>query len=267
MAGNNLIKQYFRWLPTQLGMFNKGAFLHQINAIYPDDIFLVSFPKSGNTWLRFIIANLISNKEITFKNIDEFVPDCYTSHQIIDSKKSKRIIKSHNTYFKYYPKSIYIYRDYRDVLVSYYLYQTALNHFNGSIDEFITSKALNTPFNSWKTHLKNALNQQQQHPETILLIAYEELLQNPHNIIKQIIEFCNITPVQAIEDVIKKSEFNHLKAIENKDEGNFKQQTGQSFFRNGKAGNWQKHLTNTTLNTLQQDHELVNLMHQLGYYF
>ena len=29
----------------------------------PDDIFIISYPKSGNTWLRFLIANLIFEKE------------------------------------------------------------------------------------------------------------------------------------------------------------------------------------------------------------
>ena len=32
-------------------------------AVFPDDTFLVSFPKSGNTWARFLIANLVRPNE------------------------------------------------------------------------------------------------------------------------------------------------------------------------------------------------------------
>ncbi|MDF1672840.1 MAG: sulfotransferase domain-containing protein [Vicingaceae bacterium] len=267
MAGNNSIKQYFRWLPAHLGLFNKGAFLHQIDNILNDDIFLVSFPKSGNTWLRFIIANLISDEEISFENIDQYVPDLYISHKIVNSKKERRILKSHNTYFRYYPKTIYIYRDYRDVLVSYYLYQSALNKFKGTIQEFITSDALNKPFKSWKNHITSALNYQKTCPENILLISYEELSLNPEKIVNKLINFCEIKPINTVNEALLKSDFDYLKTIENKKQGNFKKLTGNSFFREGKVGNWQKHLSDSDIDFLKKDIELVNLMQQLGYSF
>ena len=44
--------------------------------IRPDDVFIVSYPKSGNTWVRFILANLLAPGErITFRNIDNYVAD------------------------------------------------------------------------------------------------------------------------------------------------------------------------------------------------
>ena len=44
--------------------------------VLPDDIFLVSYPKSGNTWTRFLIANLVyPEKNPDFSNINVLIPD------------------------------------------------------------------------------------------------------------------------------------------------------------------------------------------------
>ncbi len=40
-------------------------------AVRPDDTFIVSYPRSGNTWTRFLIANLLHPQEpVTFANIE-----------------------------------------------------------------------------------------------------------------------------------------------------------------------------------------------------
>src|SRR6266478_4226707 len=45
-------------------------------AVYPDDTFIVSYPRSGNTWARFLIANLVRpNETVTFANIEKLIPD------------------------------------------------------------------------------------------------------------------------------------------------------------------------------------------------
>ena len=49
--------------------------------IRKDDIFIASYPKSGNTWTRFLIANLIyQNEVIDFSNIEKKVPDIYVNN-------------------------------------------------------------------------------------------------------------------------------------------------------------------------------------------
>ena len=65
------VKQSFRVLT---GRITAG----RAATIFPDDVYLVSYPKSGNTWLRFLIANLIHpQEEVNFLNIESVLPSIY----------------------------------------------------------------------------------------------------------------------------------------------------------------------------------------------
>ena len=91
--------------------------------IRPDDVFVASYPKSGNTWVRFLLANLLApGEKITFRNIDNYVPDIYKCASILEDRRGRRYIKSHHPCYERYPMLIDIYRDGRDALVSYYHY-------------------------------------------------------------------------------------------------------------------------------------------------
>ena len=98
--------------------------------IYGDDIFLVSYPKSGNTWLRFLLAYCLFDIEpgrVNFHNIENFIPDMYVNWPNRNLARP-RIIKSHEKFTKNYPRVIYLYRDGRDVMVSYY-YHSRLGRY------------------------------------------------------------------------------------------------------------------------------------------
>ncbi|KJR43921.1 Sulfotransferase [Candidatus Magnetoovum chiemensis] len=106
---------------------------HYLNS--PDKkntILLASFPKSGNTWLRFIFANIINLKDnnydiIDFKNLDDMLPSdiFYSDHRKTWTSKSLPcILKSHHRYRSLYGKfnTIFLYRNPLDTMVSYYHY-------------------------------------------------------------------------------------------------------------------------------------------------
>ena len=90
--------------------------------VYDDDTFLVSYPKSGNTWVRFLLANLLyPNEAVGFANINRLLPAPGVSpRRFLKSLPRPRILKSHEPFDVRFRKVIYLVRDPRDVAVSEY---------------------------------------------------------------------------------------------------------------------------------------------------
>ncbi|HRF96062.1 MAG TPA: hypothetical protein PLZ51_12745, partial [Aggregatilineales bacterium] len=83
-----------------------------------DDVFLLSYPRSGNTWTRAICVGILypPNTVHSLKDLDDYIPDLNTRFPDHDHYSSPRVIKSHQPYHqreglqndKLYGKFIYI---------------------------------------------------------------------------------------------------------------------------------------------------------------
>ena len=73
--------------------------------VFPDDIFLVSYPRSGNTWTRFLLGNLIyQNDPVTFSNIECRIPEIYFNRdRFLRQLPRPRMLKSHESFQPHYP--------------------------------------------------------------------------------------------------------------------------------------------------------------------
>jgi estrone sulfotransferase len=117
--------------------------------IKKEDVFLISFPKSGNTWVKFILLNmLVEAKElkdnVSFKVLDETIPELSRDNLLKPWKYKTipRFIKSHIAYRKLFfkdSKALFIVRDPKDVMVSYFHYvnNNYGYNFNGDFSAFI----------------------------------------------------------------------------------------------------------------------------------
>lgn len=261
-----MFRQYLRWLPDKLGLVNHGAFLMQLREIRNDDTFIVSYPKSGNTWLRFALAYMITGEEskLTFKEVDKLVPDVYVSKDEIDSMPPPRFIKTHDTLFPYFPKAIYIVRDYRDVLVSYYHYKLALKEYSGDFSAFIRSDEVIEPFGSWAEHVGKATEFQKNTAAKILFLRYEDLQTSFEKTVNDIVRFCGFSNVNSAK-LKELTQFEKLRDAENESGSEFKNRSEQNFFREGKSGKWQSYFTTSDLEYLYSNEAMVSLFKQLGY--
>ena len=193
------------------------------------NIFLASYPKSGNTWLRAIIGNLYNfDKEFNLKtlksipllsikkNFDEFHNKIYSdnnvlhfdwvSENIIECQKilnnksnHLNIFKTHSVRHKKFTNEtvnagfIYIVRDPRDIVVSFKNFSG--KKFDEIINELLFQKKLMINTNGAMELLStwDLHVQSWLNYNTVprLIIKYEDLKSNPKEIVLNIKEFLN----------------------------------------------------------------------------
>ena len=230
--------------------------------ISPDDIFLVSYPRSGNTWLRFILAYLLYEEaDINFTNIHKYCPEMGKLQDFTVTKNTVRIIKSHEHFNPSFPKVIYVVRDGRDVYVSYYHYLYNESPEKISFKDFLDDDAM--PYGRWSDHIVSWLDNYIGKP--LLVIKYEDLFLNPISTIRKVLEFTHLEAEdKSIKIALEKASFNKMKESELK-YGRGKYISGPNvFMRRGQIGEWLAYFGDKekTIFRKRENHVLVRLQYE-----
>src|SRR5947209_8963847 len=166
--------------------------------VFPDDVFLVSYPRSGNTWTRFLIGNLIYDADpITFANVESRIPEIYLfPNPKLRSLARPRVLKSHEYFDPRYGTTIYIVRDPRDVAVSTYHYSIKRRDIpdDCSIAAFIPRFLRGEFFVDWGTWAEHVASwhSTRNGRNDFLLLRYEDMLQEPVEHLRKISSLLHI---------------------------------------------------------------------------
>lgn len=174
----------------------------------PDrDVFLVSYPRSGSTWLRAVIANLQLHENIrSLRELDFIVPDI---HYQVALRRVRRlpfyVVKSHyplgqGLISQKFKRIIYVIRDPRDVALSYYRFASKLKQYTGGLPKFILDMAAGRIWPcSWQEHVGSWTKWPSgQKERDILLLRYEDICQKPEVNIGLIDRFLRLNSDQAL---------------------------------------------------------------------
>ncbi len=176
------------------------------------EIFLASFPKSGNAWIRFVLGNIYNKLEkqtssIDFHTIHEIIPE--EGQKVPKFKSLPKIFKTHSLYKNNFKKVILILRNPSDTLYSYYKYLNGEKNLNLSLSEVIYSKqyGIDSIIKHTNSYTRNCNN--------LLIITYEKMKNNPIKTTKQICDFLKINlSDEIIAEAINKSSFESMRKIE-----------------------------------------------------
>jgi len=237
-----------RSLARRFGVLRVPSENSSAPVLFDGDVFLVSYPKSGNTWMRFLLANYISGGGVDLSETNRIVPDIgYNPQDIIETLKP-RIIKTHHPFTEKYKRVVYIVRDGRDVAVSYFHHlkkfrQVAADtSFHDYLESFIEGNV--DQFGQWGAHVNGWLDG----AKDILLIRYEDMLADAPKILESVVRYCEleVNGKQILDSVaacsltelreIEKRQFNDIKELSTSDPAEY-------FFRKGISGDWKNYFS------------------------
>lgn len=253
-----------------LGLHRPGRNLD----VYPDDIFLVSYPKSGNTWTRFLIANLVyAEKNPDFSNINDLIPDPEgMSKRDLARQSRPRIIKSHQYFDPRYQKVIYIVRDPRDVVLSEYHFDIKRRAIaeDFPVQQFVSrfvKGELNHPYGTWGENAASWLYTRGSDPR-FLLVKYEDLQAQGMAEMQRVADFLGLSVGKAqVALAIERSSADRMRELEKKQAHLWSStrdtRQDKPFVRSAKAGGWRSELPEASVAEIES--KWGELMQEMKY--
>ncbi|KAM8927539.1 sulfotransferase 2B1-like [Pelodytes ibericus] len=239
----------------------KLNFLENQFQIRDDDVFNVTYPKSGTHWMIEILSLIRSdgdptgcNKLPSWKRVPWL--DVKSEYEKLEAQyTSPRLFSSHlpiqlfpKSFFSSKAKVIYTARNPKDVLVS--LYNFALEAYviktPHSFEEFVNDfLSGSVPFGSWFDHIKGWM--QMKDKDNFLFITFEELKKDHRETVTKICKFLGKElDEKAIDLVVEHSSFQSMKT-NNMSNNSLAPESIISkdcnFMRKGMTGDWKNCIT------------------------
>lgn len=224
------------------------------------DVFVTSYPKSGNTWVRFLLANaLYPECEVDFHTIHGLIPEVGEEDQRRDSLPKPRLMKSHAPYQPDYSRVIYIVRDGRDVYSSYFHYRQPDLSEGTTFEEFLLEERWPS---RWAEHVRGWTKAAAENDD-ILVVRFENLKEDSARELRRMLSFVGKKSISQtrIRQAVEASSFENMRRLE-KERGR-KYGDVDQFMRKGEAGGWQRLFTDRAraIFKAKEGEQLV----QLGY--
>lgn len=220
----------------------------------PGDVFIVGFPKSGHTWMQSLVASLyfgIVPKYLEDRLTQDLIPDIY-SRKTYKRYSPICFFKSHELPGPTYKRVIYLVRDGRDAMVSYYHMQKVLKR-NSTLEDMVLNNSNVYPC-GWHTHVGSWLKNP--HHAEMLIVKYENLVNQGLIELRRIADFLNISRSEdELSEIVIGHQFNEMKARIKKvgfDHPQWKE-NGELFFRKGQIGDYVNEFTTDLLAKFNED--------------
>lgn len=231
-----------------------------------NDLFIVGFPKSGNTWMQNLVAGIlfgIDTRMLMDRLTQVLVPNVHGA-RFYKRFGEFTCFKSHFLPQPGYRRVVYLVRDGRDAMISYWHMNKAKKYSSISLTDMIINGTGLFPC-KWHEHvnqwLANPFNAQ------MIVIRYEDLHAQP---LVEMRRFCDFAGIDRSDEVLETSiSGNSLACMQQKEDSfgwdNPDWDANEKFIRKGIIGGFKQEMPGELIQHFENEsrRELLRLHYQL----
>lgn len=224
----------------------------------PSDVFLAGYPRSGNTLLRFPLAEVISGGPCSFENVQHIVPEIgvhVDAYPLLSG--GGRLIKTHERFRSNYHRAIYIVRDVRDVLLSAFSREAAMDLVDpAALDKYIEPfmQGRMSRWGAWQDHIEGWLHSPLARSGNLLVMRFEDISNDIEGSVARILAFLSIPADSAtIRRACHNNSIDKMRDKEDRSQTLPKVRSrGGRLINSGSSYGWRQRLTQSQVALIEQ---------------
>lgn len=227
------LKRWFGRAKLYLGYYELRARRHEpkfLEALRETDTFIVGHPKSGNTWLAYMLALMLQPErfdDINLLNVGDYVPFVHGRDrdiaQYADLPDPRVFRNEYPLHARAYPRTLYLVRDPRAALVSFWhmyrvLFDDQDTDLASFVDQYLRGKGC---FRYWNKHLirwdhqVRRYHRQAIRSEGTIVVRYEDLVRDRSRELGRLSTFLRLdTDETRLAAVAERGEFKAMQRVE-----------------------------------------------------
>jgi Sulfotransferase domain len=230
------------------------------------DVVLDEYPRSGGTWLTFMLGEVLFDRPLDFESEGSFVPAVGSharAHPILPG--GGRLLRTHEPFRSDYAKAIYVVRHVCDVAVSYFHWwkwvQVDTVEFKPFLRMFLDGQV--DGYGSWQDHVTSWLDVRDR---PIRVVRYEDLRTDTPATLRALLEFVGSpSSEERVADAVRNNSMEGMREKQERARSTVfrSRASGHDVVRRGSVGGWREWLDAEDIAAVERS--AGPTLHRLGY--